>query len=417
MDKHKNGKPNPIPQLLCAIALSFGSTITGGWMSFSSVAIPKMMKNDSTDLAEEVEDIQIDLHTGSWIASLFFFGNIIGCLMGGFINQKIGSRRAYLYSAPLVCLTWVMIALSHSVWIILVSRVISGAIFGVFQANGKVYNAEIAHPEMRGSLGTIASNMFTLGSIYTYTIGYFATSWRIVAWMQLLPACLLGISVIFIPDSPYWLVEKGREEEAKRSLVRLRGESYDIEEEFLEIVNKKKAKEELGRSVQQTLCSRVFFIPFLRIGTLMMIAQWTGMSAIGTYMVNIFMDSGSSINPELAPILVFTIRQFLALVSTGLLKVSPRRPLFFLCASMIGCSMAGLGTYSFLTQGPINNFDMATNGTVMATNGTVSLVDTSESSSGWVPVACVVSVNAFMSLGYMSILQLLSAESFPTEIR
>ena len=77
MNKHKNGKPNPIPQLLCAIALSFGSTITGGWMSFSSVAIPKMMKNDSTDLAEEVEDIQIDLHTGSWIASLFFFATLL----------------------------------------------------------------------------------------------------------------------------------------------------------------------------------------------------------------------------------------------------------------------------------------------------------------------------------------------------
>ena len=149
-------------------------------------------------------------------------------------------------------------------------------------------------------------------------------------------------------------------------------------------------------------------IPFLRIRTLMMIAQCTGMSAIGTF--NIFMDSGSSINPELAPILVFTIRQFLALVSTGLLKVSPRRPLFFICASMIGCSMAGLGTYSFLTQG-------VTNPSGLATNGTVSLDDTSKFSFGLVPVTCVVAVNAFMSLGYMSILQLLLAESFPTEIR
>merc|ERR1711892_1009519 len=295
----KDGAPSAVPQLLSAIALSFGSTIAGGWMSFSSVAIPKMMKTVDADLEEVTDDIQIDLHTGAWIASLFFFGNIIGCLLGGFINQKIGSRRAFLYSVPLVCITWVMIALSHSVWVILVSRVLAGVVFGGYQANGKVYNAEIAHPEMRGSLGTIASNMFTLGSIYTYTIGYFANSWRIVAWMQLLPACLLGISVIFIPDSPYWLVEKGREEEARRSLIRLRGNSYDIEEEFLEIVNKKKAKEELGRSVQQTLCSRVFVTPFLRIGTLMMIAQWTGMSAIGTYMVNILMDSGSSINPEL----------------------------------------------------------------------------------------------------------------------
>merc|ERR1711892_153267 len=84
----KDGAPSAVPQLLSAIALSFGSTIAGGWMSFSSVAIPKMMKTVNDDLEEVTDDIQIDLHTGAWIASLFFFGNIIGCLLGGFINQK-----------------------------------------------------------------------------------------------------------------------------------------------------------------------------------------------------------------------------------------------------------------------------------------------------------------------------------------
>ena len=129
----------------------------------------------------------------------------------------------------------------------------------------------------------------------------------------------------------------------------------------------------------------------------MMITQWTGINVISSYMVNIFIESGSSIHPEIAPILVFTIRQLLALASTALLRVSHRRPLFLICATMIGCSMAGLGTYSYLTQGPIDS--------------------NTAPSFGWVPVFCVVSVNAFMSIGFMSIIQLLSAESFPTEIR
>merc|ERR1712106_576507 len=332
-----------------------------------------MMKTVNDDLVEVTDDIQIDLHTGAWIASLFFFGNIIGCLLGGFINQKIGSRRAFLFSAPLVCITWAMIALTNYIQIILLSRVLAGVVFGVYQANGKVYDAEIAHPDMRGSLGTIMSNMFALGSIYTYITGYFISSWR---------------------------VERGREEEARESLIRLRGSSYDIEEEFLEIVNKKKAKEERGRTVVQTLGSRVFFIPFLRIGGLMMLTQWTGINVITSYMVNIFMESGSSIHPELAPILVFAIRQFLALVSTGLLRVSQRRPLFLICASVIACSMAGLGTYSFLTQ---EHKD--------------ALGEHDELPFAWVPVFCVIAVSAAMSLGFQSIIQLLSAESFPTEIR
>ena len=74
---------------------------------------------------------------------------------------------AFLLSAPLAALSWAMIAASHHIWVILASRskngtliqanflhsrVLSGIIFGVFQANGKVYNAEIAHPDFRSDV-------------------------------------------------------------------------------------------------------------------------------------------------------------------------------------------------------------------------------------------------------------------------
>ena len=136
------------------------------------------------------------------------------------------------------------------------------------QANGKVYNAEIAHPDLRGSIGTMLGNMFALGSMYTFLTGYLVHSWRTVAWLQLLPSTLMGISVFFIPDSPYWLVEKGRLEDARQSLVVLRGSNYDVNDEFQEIVNKKRQKENKGLTVFQTLCSKTFLIPFLRIGSL-----------------------------------------------------------------------------------------------------------------------------------------------------
>ena len=127
-----------LPQYLSALAVSFSACVVGGWMSFTSVAIPKMMANSSETVeanisilgsVEEEDAIIIDLHEGSWIASLFFIGNIVGCLAGGFINQKLGSRKVFLISAPLSGLTWVMVALSHQLWLILVARVISGIIF------------------------------------------------------------------------------------------------------------------------------------------------------------------------------------------------------------------------------------------------------------------------------------------------
>ena len=327
---------------------------------------------------------------------MFFIGNIIGCLAGGFVNMKVGVRLTLLLSAPVSALTWIMVALSHQLWIIFLSRVIAGIIFGLFQANVKVYNAEIAHPDLRGSIGTMLGNMFALGSMYTFITGYFIHSWRNVAWLQLLPCSLMGITVYFVPDSPYWLVEKGRLAEAKQSLVVLRGSNYDVNEEFQEIVNKKKAKEVKGMTVWGTLCSKVFLKPFLRIGSLMMLTQWAGINVISAYMVNIFKQSGSSIDPALAPILVCGVQQVLATFSTMVLRVSPRKPLFLLCASAIALAQAGLGTYSFLTR---------------------ETEDDQLGDHGWIPLACVISVNAFRTIGFMVVIQLTLAESFPTEIR
>ena len=138
-----------------------------------------------------------------------------------------------------------------------------------------------------------------------------------------------------------------------------------------------------------------------------MITQWAGINVITSYMVNIFMEAGSSVDPALAPILVWTVQQILALFSTGILRVSPRKPLFLFCASAIAISQAGLGTYSYLTQGTISQM-----------SNTTLVQDTHQVQEyGWVPVCCVISVNAFRTIGFMAVIQLLLAESFPTEIR
>ena len=127
----------------------------------------------------------------------------------------------------------------------------------------------------------------------------------------------------------------------------------------------------------------------------MMLTQWAGMNVVTAYMVNIFMMSGTSIQPEIAPVLVSSIQQVLAMISTLVLRVSPRKPLFLLCATIIAGSHTCMGTFSYLTRH-----------------------DTEPGVSyGWVPILCVVSVTASQTIGFLAVVQLLMAESFPTEIR
>ena len=141
-----------LPQALASMGVSFCAVSVGGWLSFSSIAIPKMIKEtESYNQTYELDQspLMVDLHVGSWIVSLFFIGTIFGSVAGGALNHHLGPKRVFQLCAPIAALTWVMIALSHDIWVIYLARIISGFLFGTFQANAKVYNAEIAHPDMR----------------------------------------------------------------------------------------------------------------------------------------------------------------------------------------------------------------------------------------------------------------------------
>merc|ERR1711892_39207 len=391
-------KYDALPQVLSSLAVSSCAVIVGGWLSFSSVALPKMISesenfNQTKGLAEDL--FVVDLHVGSWIVSLFFLGTIVGCLAGGPMNQLLGPRRIFLYCAPISSLTWVMIAISHRVWVVYLSGLLSGVLFGIFQANAKVYNAEISHPDLRGSLGAMISNMLALGTVFTFILGYFISSWRLIAWVLILPSLILGVAVFFVPDSPYWLLERGREEEAKKSLSRLRGKHNNIEIEFVEMLKKKRAKDP-NQSVISILFSNLFFQPFIRLGSLMVITQWAGINVVASYMVNIFQDSGISLSPEVAPILVSVMQLSLSMVSTLILRVAPRKPLFLVCAFLILLGQLTLGTHAYLTE---------------------DLSKDAASSYGWIPVLAVATVQSSQTVGFMAVIQLLVAESFPTQIR
>jgi hypothetical protein len=128
----------------------------------------------------------------------------------------------------------------------------------------------------------------------------------------------------------------------------------------------------------------------------MVITQSAGINVVSSYMVNIFQDSGISISPEAAPILVSVIQLALSMISTLILRVSPRKPLFLACSFFILLGQLTLGTHSFLTEG-LSNEDA--------------------SSYGWIPVLAVTIVQSMRTVGFMAVIQLLIAESFPTQIR
>ena len=132
-----------------------------------------------------------------------------------------------------------------------------------------------------------------------------------------------------------------RESEARRSLLRLRGAEYDVDKELREIVEKKQKKEQGGgeRSVLKSIFSKEFLLPFVKIGILMSLSQWAGINILSSYLVTVFevhtlflcpvivlivisakKESGSSLDPSLAPIMVSAIQLVLSILSSFVLR-------------------------------------------------------------------------------------------------
>ena len=202
---------------------------------------------------------------------------------------------------------------------------------GALSAIVPMYNAEAAPPEVRGSLVALQQLAITFGIMISFWINYGThyiggtgntqkdAAWLIPICLQLAPALVLLVGMIFMPFSPRWLIHHDREPEARKVLADLRGLPEDhelVELEFLEIkaqsVFEKRTVAERWPGLSNPTMMNIAKLQFVAIGSLfkskamlkrvgvatvtMFFQQWTGINAILYYAPNIFESLGLSSN-------------------------------------------------------------------------------------------------------------------------
>jgi len=170
---------------------------------------------------------------------------------------------------------------------ILGGRFVTGMGVGSLSMIVPMYNAEIAPPEVRGALVGLQQLSITLGIMISFWIDYGTNfiggtgrgqhngAWLLPLSLQLVPAVLLGVGMIFMPFSPRWLVHHDREAEAHRVLAKLRNLPQDhelIELEFAEIkaasLFEKRSLQENFPHLQQQTTWNIAKLQFVAIGSL-----------------------------------------------------------------------------------------------------------------------------------------------------
>nr|KMM66520.1 hypothetical protein CPAG_02859 [Coccidioides posadasii RMSCC 3488] len=169
-----------------------------------------------------------------FVSSSYSLGGLLGALLAGPFSTKYGRLLALRGTTIFLMLGPVAEALSVSISVFVLGRLLSGIGAGAAIVVGPIYIAEISPPKDKGFYGAFTQVMTNVGILGTQSLGYFLSKgslWRII----LATAGFIGLAellgLLFVPESPVWLAEHQRLAHAKRILQRIRGQNADIHDE------------------------------------------------------------------------------------------------------------------------------------------------------------------------------------------
>lgn len=177
------------------------------------------------------------LGTGLNVGAILI-GCAIGAFMAGRLADLIGRRKVMMIAAVLFILSAVGTGAADSSALFIIARLIGGIGVGAASVLSPAYISEVTPASMRGRLSSVQQIMIITGLTGAFLVNYLLAAsaggstsefwldypaWRWMFWMQIIPATIYFVALLFIPESPRYLVTKGREEDAKQVLTRLFG--------------------------------------------------------------------------------------------------------------------------------------------------------------------------------------------------
>lgn len=383
-----------LPQILAAFFVNLLHLLVGQVIAFSGIIVPQLFEDVNGT-------IPITESGGAWIASAPVFAGFAAAVVGGLLSDTIGRLNTLMLAGLPGIVGSVLIATATNLSMIIWGRAIMGISWMFVSVATPIYISEISHPDIRGFLLTFLQVFLSLGSVLVYLKGW-AMSWRIVSWVSILYIAVPIVLIFFMPESPQWLVSKGRNERARKSLEWLHSNHPNIKEKVEKDLCALQAEheEKLKQSSQHLTLKEhlkmfllpTFYKPFLIMGGIMLLQQFTGIFVLLFNSVIFFKDIGTDIDPYLASVCICSVKVVMSVVNTWFMKTFNRRPLLITSAAGMAVCM---GLSGMFTQ----------------------WIQEGSSYSSWIPVSLVVLYIIFGAIGIMTVPFLVAGELFPLAIR
>lgn len=289
---------------------------------------------------------------------------------------------------------WILIAYAKTTGMIYIGRLITGFCTGIVSVTTPMYLVEISTPEVRGLLGASFQLFVVIGVLIVACLGAGLT-WR---WLAISGGliCLLATSLmLLVPESPKWLMSKGKRKQAKKAFIFLQGESFDAETECQILEDEIKNQPSGGVQFKDFKAPTVYK-PFILSILLMFFQQFSGVNAVLFYTVYIFKAAHVSLDPIACTIIVSVVQVLATLLASVLMDRAGRRPLLLVSAVFMAISLLIFGGYDFANT--TNN---------KAASGKF----------GWLPIICLTGFISAFSIGFGPAPWLMVAEMTSVRVR
>jgi MFS transporter, SP family, galactose:H+ symporter len=293
--------------------------------------------------------IKPDFHLSSFEASLVVaavpLGAIGGAAMSGRFSDGYGRRQTIIGSATIFGVGALVSAAAGGTAVLVIARIVIGVAIGIASATAPVYISEVSPPALRGRLVSFFQLAVTIGILVAYLVGLAFTpsdGWRWMLGLGAVPALILGLGMIRMPQSPRWLVMAGRDYAARAVLQKIRAEDPEAIEQELHEIEESLSQEPAGW--RELLAPAVKAALVVGVG-LAVLQQVSGINTVIYYAPTIIQFTG--INSDSAAIVaslgVGVINVAMTVVALRYLDRAGRVPLLVGGSAVMAAALAALG--------------------------------------------------------------------------
>lgn len=246
---------------------------------------------------------KFDSETLTMFTSSLYLAALLSSLVASTVTRKFGRKLSMLFGGVMFLAGALLNGFAKAIWMLIVGRILLG--FGIGFANQSVplYLSEMAPYKYRGSLNIGFQLSITIGILVANVLNYFFAKikggwgWRLSLGGAMVPALIITVGSLVLPETPNSMIERGKNDEAKTRLIRIRG-IHNVDEEFNDLVAASEASRQVEHPWRNLLqrkyrpqLTMAIMIPFFQ--------QFTGINVIMFYAPVLFQTIGFGNNASL----------------------------------------------------------------------------------------------------------------------